>query len=104
LLIVSFLYFPKFHNVGFDIKNSTAKSCCILIHFVFIITDEFCITKQNRKEKVSWDLGKKRTLQCNIMYAVMTFVKANTWNTYTTERRSRKYCNDFVSTVQGWNN
>lgn len=37
------------------------------------------------------------------MYAVMIFVKANIWNTYTTERISLKYCNDFVSTLKDWN-
>lgn len=40
------------------------------------MTDEFCTIKQNKKEKVSWDLEKKKRLfQCNIMHAIMISVK-----------------------------
>ena len=41
----------RFHNVGFEIKYSTAKSFCILIHFVFIVTDEFCTIKKIERRK-----------------------------------------------------
>lgn len=85
MLIVSSLNFPKISQSRFNIKYSTAKSLYILIHFVFYMTVEFHTIKQDRKEKVSWDLEKKETV--SVQYHACNHDFCQTYGTFTLQKR-----------------
>lgn len=49
------------------------------------MTDEFCTIKQNKKEKVSWDLEKKKTV--SVQYYACNHDFCQTYGTLILQKR-----------------